>query len=110
MPSDGDKETSEDCLVKVENVFEKLGLSIPPTVIDRAHRMGREISLKGKKVRSMMVRFTTFRHPSMVYRARKKSNQYKIKLDLTGYRVHLLKQANKKLEGRTDSHAFCDLN
>ena len=29
LPSDGDKETSEDCLVKVENVFEKLGLSIP---------------------------------------------------------------------------------
>ena len=55
LPSDGLEETSEDCLVKDENVFEKLGLSIPPTVIDRVHRVGREISLKVKKVRSMIV-------------------------------------------------------
>ena len=60
LPSEGDKETSEDYLVKVENSFEKLSLSIPPTVIDRAHRVGREMSLKGKKVRSMIARFTTF--------------------------------------------------
>ena len=110
LPSNGDKETSEDCLAKVENVFKKLGLSIPPDVIDRAHRVGREISMKGKKVRSMIVRFTTFRHRSIVYRARKNSSQYKIKLDLTRLRIHLVKQANEKLEGRADSHAFCDLN
>ena len=71
--------------------------------------MGREISMKGKKVWSMIVRFTTFRHWSIVYRARKNSNQYRIKLDLTRHQVHLAKQANEKLEGRADSHAFCDL-
>ena len=86
LPSDSDKEASEDCLAKVENVFEKLGLSIPPDVIDRAHRVGRELSMQGKKVRSMIARFTTFRHWSMVYRARKNSNQYT--LDLTRHRVH----------------------
>ena len=90
LPSNGDKETSEDCLAKVENVFEKLGLSIPPDVIDRAHRVGREISMKDKNVRSMIVRFTTFRHRSIVYRARKNSNQYKTKLDITRLRVHLV--------------------
>ena len=111
LPSDDDvKETSEECLAKVQEVFEDLGLSIPPNVINRAHRVGRVIMLKGKKVRSMIVRFTTFRHRSMVYRARKKSNQCKIKLDLTKRRVNLLKQANEKLHTRPDSYAFCDLN
>ena len=111
LPSNDDtKETSDGCLAKVQDVFENLGLSIPPNVIDRAHHVGREILLKGKKVRSMIVRFTTFRHRSMVYRARKNSNQYKIKLDLTKRRVHLLRQANRILEERSNSHAFCDLN
>lgn len=58
----------------------------------------------------MIVRFTTFRHRSMIYRARKNSNQYKIKLDLTKRRMHLLKQVNEKLDKRSDSFAFCDLN
>ena len=75
-----------------------------------AHRVGREISLNGKKVRSMVVQFTTFRHRSMMCRARKNYNQHKIKLDLTRHRVHLLKQVNEKLEGRVGSRAFFDLN
>ena len=50
LPSDDDaKETSEDCFAKVQDAFEDLGLLFPPNIIDRAHRVGREIMLKGQK-------------------------------------------------------------
>ena len=50
LPSDDDaKDTSEDCLAKVQDVFDGLGLLIPPNVIDMAHREGREIMLTRKK-------------------------------------------------------------
>ena len=111
LPSDGDdRETSDECLDNVQGVFEELGLSIPPNVIDRAHRVGKEIVVKGKRVRSMIVRLTTFRHRTMIFRARKNSDKYKIKLDLTKRRLTLLKNVNKKLEEKSDSFAFCDLN
>ena len=111
LPSDVDgKETSDECIDKVQGVFEELGLSIPANVIDRAHRVGKEIVVKGKRVRSMIVRLTTFRHCTMIFRARKNSTKYKIKLDLTKRRLRLLKKVNEKLEGKSDSFAFCDIN
>ena len=111
LPSDVDeKETSDECLDKVQGVFEELGLSIPTNVIDRAHLVGKEIVVKGKRVRSMIVRLTTFRYRTMIFRARKNSTKYKIKLDLTKRRLHLLKTVNEKLEGKPDSFTLCDIN
>ena len=62
------------------------------------------------RVRSMIVRLTTFRHRTMIFRARKNSTKYKIKLDLTKRRLHLLKKVNEKVEGKSDSFAFCLIN
>ena len=45
------------------NQFQKLQHRAARILInDRAHRVGREISLTGKKVRSMIVRFTPFKY------------------------------------------------
>ena len=70
LPSDVDgKEMNDECLDKVQDIFEELGSSIPPN--DRAHCAGKDIVVKGKRVRSMIVRLTTFRHRTMIFRARK---------------------------------------
>ena len=65
------KGTSDECIDKVQGVFEELGLSIPRNVIDRAHSMDKQVLVKGKRVRSMIVRLTTFRHRTMIFRAMK---------------------------------------
>ena len=98
MPSNGLKETGEGCLSKVRNALDKLKVDIPDTVIDRAHRIGRMKVIDGKKVQPMInFRFTTWRHRTNVYRARKNCEEYRIKLDLTKDRVSLLKRANELL-------------
>ena len=58
----------------------------------------------------MIVLLTTVRHHTMIVRARKTSTKYKMKLDLTNRRLHLLKKVNEKFEGKSDSFAFYDIN
>ena len=56
-------------------MFDEGELDIPDTVIDRAHRIGPEYSdyITKKKCRAVIVRFTTFRHRTLIYRAREKT-------------------------------------
>ena len=50
-------------------------------------------------MKSVIVRFTTFRHRTMVYRAKKKMKPgVRVKLDLTKTRYTLLIDANKVLK------------
>eukprot|EP00112_Aurelia_sp_Birch-Aquarium-sp1_P026707 Seg966.2 transcript_id=Seg966.2/GoldUCD/mRNA.D3Y31 product="hypothetical protein" protein_id=Seg966.2/GoldUCD/D3Y31 len=106
-------ESGHDYLEMVKKMFkEDLGLDIPEVVIDRAHRIGhfKEIPESGKKFRSIVVRFTTWRHRTAVYSARKKTDKFRISLDLTHQRVKLLKRANELLKNDADSYAFADVN
>ena len=73
LPSSGENESSDECLQKVHEVFDEIGVDVPDTVIDRAHRIGKMAIIKGKQVKQMIVRFTTWRHKSMVYKARKQT-------------------------------------
>ena len=67
----GKSESSEQCVAKVKQMFKKLNVNVPDIVIDRAHRIG--------KRHQMIVRFMTWRHRMLVYRARKKlESPYKI--------------------------------
>ena len=70
MPPNGSIQTGEECLSKVRNALDKLKVDIPYTVIDRAHRIVRMKVIDGKTVQPMIVRFTTWRHRTDVYRAR----------------------------------------
>ena len=92
LPPDGQMETREDCLEKVQKVFSKLNVEIPENVIDRAHRIGKVVKINVNNARQMIVRMTTWRHRTMVYEARQNCGKYKIKLDLTKHRINLLKK------------------
>ena len=63
--------------------FAKLNVNVPEDVIDKANRIVRPKVINGKKVHTIIVRFTTWRHRTIVYRARKNCSDYRIKLDLT---------------------------
>ena len=106
-------ESGEECLKIVKKIFKELNVSVPDTVIDRAHRIGKTKEYRGKRYRQIIIRFTTWRHRTAVYRARKKSSKYKIWLDLTKRRLKTLDEANSILEAEEksdDCFAFADVN
>ena len=87
-------------------------VDIPDVVMDRAHRIGpiKEDTTTKKKSQTIIVRFTTWRHRSMVYRARKKSKKFKVHLDLTHRKVKLLEKANTWLKDKKECFALADIN
>ena len=106
-------ETSDDVLKYIKEIFDEGELDIPDTVTDRAHRITPECSdykIK-KKRKAIIVRFTTLRHKTLVYWARKKiRNNVKIRLDLTKERHDLLLEANNLVEGNNDvKFSFVDI-
>ena len=64
---------------KCTELFNKLELDIPEDCIGRAHRIGKKTP---GRVRPIIVRFTTWRHRTMVYRKRKDCFNCRIILDL----------------------------
>ena len=77
-----------------------------------AHRIGKFTEKNGKRYRPMIVRFTTWRHRTAVYRARKNSLKYKIHLDVTRNRLKLIDRANDMLKEieEVNGFAFADVN
>lgn len=110
-PTSGEKETSEQVLGKVQKIFEDMKLNIPDAVIDRAHRIGSTATTDdGKVTQQVIVKFTTWRHRTAVYRARKAAKTVKFRLDLTKKRFGLLLKANEMLKPHVDWYAFTDVN
>ena len=108
-----DDESGEDCLDKVKKVFEDIKAEVPDVAIDRAHRIGKiKRDNNGKPQRQMIVRFTSWRFRTRVYRARKATKKYKIYLDLTKSRLNLINTANDLLgdNGSNKCFAFADVN
>lgn len=103
-------ESGEKCLKKVKSVFKELKVSVPDNVIDRAHRIGRPKVVKGKRIHTMIVRFTTWRHRTAIYRARKSCPKYKIRLDLTKKRLDAVIKSSKLLEEKNIGFVFADVN
>ena len=103
-------ESADECLEKVKDVFKELKVSVPDNAIDCAHRVGPSRRVNGKPMRQMIVRLTTWRHRTPMYRARKSSDKCKIKLDLMKTRVKLLEEANQILQVKGNCFAFCDVN
>ena len=92
-------ENAEDVFKFVKGLIEKVpDLEISGAVIDRAHRTGPGYTdIKTQKVcKSIIVRFTTFRHRTAFYRARRSiGNRAQVRLDLTKRRYDTLKAANE---------------
>ena len=67
--------------------------------------------LAKKKCESIIVRFTTFRHRTLFYRARKNLKNAKVKFDLTSSRLDLLKRPNNHVkEIRAINFRYADVN
>ena len=103
-----DSETSDDVFDKCIELFNKLELDIPEACIDRAHRIGKKTP---GRIRPIIVRFTTWRHRTMVYRKRKDCVNCRITLDLMKTRMDILKEAiDLAWESDHISYAFADIN
>jgi len=99
-----DNETPDKCIKKVVEICKGLNVEIPEEVIDRAHRVG-------KKRDIMIVKFTSFKYRTSVYRNRKKNKDVNIHLDLTKKRLNLLDQARSMINDLSAvSFVFGDIN
>ena len=90
-------ESSDDVLNFVKSLFKKAKVDIPESIIDRAHRIGSRYldASSNNYCKSIIIRFTTFCHRTMFYRAKNKLKRgVRIKLDLTKCKYNLLKRAN----------------
>ena len=105
-------EKAEDCLNTVREIIADQEREIPDTVIDRAHRIG-----KGKNggPAAIIVKFTTWRHRTLMDRGRTKITEelgYKGTLDITRDNIVMMdavKQVADEMEAPV-SYVFCDIN
>ena len=91
-----DNETLEEILKKVKSLKNEAECDIPDVAIDRAHRIGNGYKIRNTNIfcKSIIVRFTTFPHPTMFYRNKSKlKNNPKVKLDLTRKRYRTFTRA-----------------
>ena len=91
-----ENETSHDVLQNAKSIIEESSSEIPDVLIDRAHRIGKAYTDKTSwvKCKSIIVRFTTFRHRTMFYHSRKNlKRNVKVKLVLTKKRYSIFTEA-----------------
>ena len=102
-------ESSDDVLDSVKSLFKEAKVDIPESVIDRAHKIGSRYldTSSNNYCKSIIMRFTTFHHRNMFYRAKNKLKRgVGIKLDLTKSRYAILKRANDHVK-EVPSIKFC---
>lgn len=68
-----ENEKNNIVLEDVKRVFAKAGIKIPDNINDRAHQIGKECTDPriNNKFKSIIMRLTTYRHKSIVYRSEK---------------------------------------
>lgn len=111
IPLSSGSEKGDDCIVKVKEVFKEIEVEVPEDGIDRAHRIGNKYMKNGKYEQAMIVKFTSWKYRTAVYRARKKADKKYIQLDLTARRAGLLKDAKEKAEEcESIDFVFVDVN
>ena len=111
-----DRETSNDVLEKVKEICAESNLETPDSNLDRAHRIGKSSfhEIKKVKYKTIIFRFNTFRHRTLLYRAKKDIKQkkrYKIRLDFTKRRYLILSEANKLAQDKQNGNfCYADVN
>ena len=115
QPVNGAKESEDECLQKVKNDIDKLGVELPNLdwCLDRAHRVGPIKVDEGGNVmnRPMIVRFTSWRARTAVYRNRVKRGNTRFYIDLTKRRFQLKKMASDSVRNNDKvEFVFADVN
>ena len=105
-------ETEEDVMMAVKVAIREAGISIPDDAIDRAHRVGKGRIVAGERRRQVIVRFTSFKHRTTVYKKRKEVRRLRVYLDLTRNRKKVLDDINLLIAKREmrNCYAFADVN
>ena len=98
-------ETPKDLRESVENLFKEVDIDVPDCCLDRVHRISRSND-------TIIVRFATFRHRSLLYSNRKNiGNGVTVHLDLTKSRLDLLIEANTYVKALSNvKYAYSDIN
>ena len=109
-----ENQTSSDVFDVVCKKVKECGAAIPTNNIDRAYRIGKVLESRDgeKSTQSIIVRFTTFRHRTLFYKARKKlKNNVRVKLDLTKRRYAILREAINLVEEKDGvNFVYADIN
>ena len=108
-------ETAEESLGMVKEEVQKLGLKISDCEFDRAHGIGHAKDRQGTvlKERQMIVKFSSFRARTLVYRNRKKGpgDHVRFYIDQTKRRFDLRKKAVEYVKDKPDvDFVFADVN
>ena len=110
----GVKETPDEVVDKVKAAIGNL--NIPDldinSAVDRAHRVGKQYGdINGKTVHPVIVRFTSWRARTAIYRKRERRGQVRFYIDLTKRRFDLRKKAEKLVENNQGvQYVFADVN
>ena len=111
----GHKESADEVLEKVKDAI--AALDVPNLnvneVIDRAHRVGKKYRREGSndEIQPIIVRFTSWRSRTAVYRKRQKQGPTRFYTDLTKRRLDLKKLADARTrDNEKVKFAFADVN
>ena len=108
-----ENESSDDVLGKVKSLIAESGCEIPDVGIDRAHRIDRGYKDKSRNVpcKSIIVRFSTFRHRTLFYWNRNKLKNVKVRLDLTKKRYKIFTDATDFVKAyKNVDYVMVDIN
>ena len=84
-----------------------MGLQLPEKAIDRAHRVGKRYEdeeedkdgvVTGVTKQQVIVRFTSWTHRTLVYKNRRKSKNFRFKIDLAKRRLGLPSHARRVIK------------
>ena len=109
-----ENKNAHDCLAMVKNEIQNLGIDLDERDFDRAHRVGKPIDREGNpaKDRQIIVKFTSFRARTKVYRNRAKDEgKPRFYIDQTLRRYKLRQKAVEYVKNKSNVHfVFVDVN
>ena len=115
-------DNDEGVMKKVEKCCKDMDVEFNENEIDRAHYIGKPYvdKVKNKKVRSLIIKFKSWRSRSAFYKSRprnhlerqkKPGSSFNVSLDLTKRRYDLLMKAKGLIINNPSvAYVFCDIN
>ena len=94
----GKDETTDKVFSKAENILKEACPNLSGDCINHAHRIGRDYKYykTNKTCRIVIVRFTSFKHRTSIYRNRNILEDVRVKLESTKKKYNILKSADEK--------------